>query len=80
MVRAGQKAPSAKRRIKTRLRLLRSVVRWAVRKHRAPKGALRPIDAVSALERCSIGIRRHRAPNGALGPVLENLVILVTRR
>ena len=38
----GQKAPSAKRCIKTSIEVaLLSTLSWKVRKHRAPKGALR---------------------------------------
>ena len=61
-----QKAPSAKRCIKTCLRRrLRS--RWPrqVRKHRAPKGALRPSEA-KAPTAAPIKVRKHRAPKGAL--------------
>ena len=61
-----QKAPSAKRCIKTedaRCFILRKQVQ--VRKHRAPKGALRrrPYDAGRALVHI---VRKHRAPKGAL--------------
>ena len=37
-----QKAPSAKRCIKTHARMYADTTRMSVRKHRAPKGALRP--------------------------------------
>ena len=61
----GQKAPSAKRCIKTWLthnaRARRN--RW-VRKHRAPKGGLRQPSPSSSGSRCPV--RKHRAPKGAL--------------
>ena len=62
----SQKAASAKRCIKTqrgRQRHRRSFPR--VRKHRAPKGALRPAELVP----CALAanqFRKHRAPKGAL--------------
>ena len=58
---AGQKAPSAKRCIKTTPRTMtRQPRRPPVRKHRAPKGALRPSrrDACASLE-----ARRQKAPS-----------------
>ena len=61
-----QKAPSAKRCIKTSQR---AAGRWAdaVRKHRAPKGALRHEgDECFAAHWSSV--RKHRAPKGALRP------------
>ena len=61
----SQKAPSAKRCIKTAI--LRNTVRYSshVRKHRAPKGALRRrVGAVD--EGHVVGVRKHRAPKGAL--------------
>ena len=62
----GQKAPSAKRCIKTRRRHCAGwSCRHCVRKHRAPKGALRPNDAGLMPEPVS-SVRMHRAPNGAL--------------
>ena len=63
-----QKAPNSKRCIKTqrgRQRHRRSFPR--VRKHRAPKGALRPAELVP----CALAanqVRKHRAPKGALRP------------
>ena len=61
-----QKAPSAKRCIKTLVHKLETTLPTAcVRKHRAPKGALR-------LRRTDHGyqdhcpVRKHRAPKGAL--------------
>ena len=61
----GQKAPSAKRCIKTLEP--RSSIRptRAVRKHRAPKGALRQRDNAT-LTGHNHRVRKHRAPNGAL--------------
>ena len=45
----------------------RGATRRAVRKHRAPNGALRPLSEI--LEICSCHhVRKHRAPNGALRP------------
>ena len=61
----GQKAPSAKRCIKTALRGKRAPLRPTVRKHRAPNGALRHRSVCKyglAIKR----VRKHRAPNGAL--------------
>ena len=62
----GQKAPSAIRCIKTGV-LLSCCVVWflLVRKHRAPKGALRLAggDHDAAFGCC---VRKHRAPKGAL--------------
>ena len=60
----GQIAPSTKRRIKTRVvdDLFHGAQR--VRKHRAPKGALRHIWKTSRAENGLV--RKHRAPKGAL--------------
>ena len=60
-----QKAPSAKRCIKTRPPGDRRRVGWHVRKHRAPKGALRP-PAADASPLAWRSVRKHRAPKGAL--------------
>ena len=61
----GQKAPSAKRCIKTAGIVVRGPPAEAVRKHRAPKGALRLDTAVG--EHIGItDVRKHRAPKGAL--------------
>ena len=61
----SQKAPSAKRCIKTCLVNELTHKRLMVRKHRAPKGALRRVrDKVVSLE--NFPVRKHRAPNGAL--------------
>ena len=60
-----QKAPSAKRCIKTQER--RGSPQGScgsVRKHRAPKGALRPRSSHSP--QLSFFVRKHRAPKGAL--------------
>ena len=59
-----QKAPSAKRCIKTRRRRGPPVYRLRIRKHRAPKGALRPMSSTLIFVRSAI--RKHRAPKGAL--------------
>ena len=64
-----QKAPSAKRCIKTQER--RGSPQGScgsVRKHRAPKGALRPRSSHSP--QLSFFVRKHRAPKGALRPAL----------
>ena len=62
---SGQKAPSAKRRIKTGLQTRMRIFRTRVRRHRAPKGALRHPDVI-AVERSVLSVRKHRAPKGAL--------------
>ena len=65
----SQKAPSAKRRIKT---LVRDGVidrLSIVRKHRAPKGALRPGGRISY--EVTLTVRKHRAPKGALRLLLS---------
>ena len=65
---AGQKAPSAKRCIKTRqTRARNSSATTPVRKHRAPKGTLRPCTAGRS-PTGSHNARKHRAPNGVLRP------------
>ena len=60
----SQKAPSAKRCIKTFRGLLVQNRRVQVRKHRAPNGALRL--AQGRLAGDFVPVRKHRAPNGAL--------------
>ena len=66
---SSQKAPSAKRCIKTWCRCRRRSLRaWRVRKHRAPKGALRL--RVQATQVKIVIVRKHRAPKGALRLVL----------
>ena len=62
----GQKAPSAKRCIKTDCLNRLPGSKGTVRKHRAPKGALRPSQPPSSqpIPR----VRKHRAPKGALRP------------
>ena len=42
-----------------------------VRKHRAPKGALRLAPGVFH-ERGEFSVRKHRAPTGALRPIIDN--------
>ena len=60
----SQKAPSAKRCIKTVAAVIVETTRRVVRKHRAPKGALRPEWRCA---RCRFPrVRKHRAPKGAL--------------
>ena len=65
---SGQKAPSAKRCIKTsRFPSSHTNAARGVRKHRAPKGALRPTSRPPSW--CELrSVRKHRAPNGALRP------------
>ena len=64
MYSSGQKAPSAKRCIKTQSARNRAHPTGCVRKHRAPNGALRQFEAHSwAFE---YRVRKHRAPKGAL--------------
>mgnify|MGYP001745291399 FL=1 len=60
-----QKAPSAKRCIKTAVVPRQSARRCAVRKRRVPKGALRP-DLEECVSVTLLNVRKHRAPNGAL--------------
>ena len=61
----GQKAPSAKRCIKTQKPPPAPPHTSRVRKHRAPKGALRP-RMRRALDTLNMCVRKHRAPKGAL--------------
>ena len=62
----SQKAPSAKRCIKTQHPMLSAGEgSHQVRKHRAPKGPLRRVDS-SRLAELHVLVRKHRAPNGAL--------------
>ena len=67
MPRLCQKAPSAKRCIKTGGEGSQHPRASHVRKHRAPKGALRLI-TVSPAKVPSPSVRKHRAPKGALRP------------
>ena len=64
----GQKAPSAKRCIKTVKEGLAAVFGLGVRQHRAPKGALRHLHARLDVAPVRL-VRKHRAPKGALRPV-----------
>ena len=65
---SSQKAPSAKRCIKTRRTQPSSLQRCSdVRKHRAPKSALRRL-ATAIFENLNSIVRKHRAPKGALRP------------
>ena len=50
-----------------------------VRKHRAPKGALRLGVVGDVWEKRKI-VRKHRAPKGALRPTAENVYPLTTQR
>ena len=69
--RAGQEAPSAKRCIKTVSGATgRRGEGQTVRKHRAPKGALR-LAAVVTASGSFLLVRKHRAPKGALRPKYE---------
>ena len=62
-----QKAPSAIRCIKTaRAPPPSGEKKWNVRKHRAPKGALRLMWISSMKSSVSLSVRKHRAPKGAL--------------
>ena len=63
----SQKAPSAKRCIKTARNGTRPPRRVSVRKHRAPKGALR-LDNRIIRHDSEDKVRKHRAPKGALRP------------
>ena len=68
MLLQSQKARSAKRCIKTlRPTFCVRVPVTRVRKHRAPKGALR-LQARTHRSRCRSCVRKHRAPKGALRP------------
>ena len=60
----SQKAPSAKRCIKTWLQCECGRRRFSLRKHRAPKGALR-LDNPARMHH-GRAVRKHRAPKGAL--------------
>ena len=60
----SQKAPSAKRCIKTTTGRTDRASTTSVRKHRAPKGALRPASTRPAYGQSTV--RKHRAPKGAL--------------
>ena len=66
---ASQKAPSAKRCIKTTRLDMRRTPLAGVRKHRAPNYALRPTSRSGKVRRKPV-VRKHRAPNGALRQVL----------
>ena len=69
-VEVSQKAPSAKRCIKTTPLPRGSFPLAFVRKHRAPNGALRP--CIQQEYRASESpVRKHQAPNGALRLVLS---------
>ena len=69
-----QKAPSAKRCIKTCPHPSRRCRgQPCVRKHRAPKGALRP-GALSTRSSCDCPVRKHQAPKGALRRLLAGVV------
>ena len=75
----GQKAPSAKRCIKTRpLGVPLLLLFGLVRKHRAPYGALRREGLLP--RRSSSGIvRKHRAPKGVLRQLKASLFARVER-
>ena len=61
----GQKAPSARRCIKTSMSSMSPMTFSSDRMHRAPKGALRrSFNHVANAPLCLV--RKHRAPNGAL--------------
>ena len=62
----SQKAPSAKRCIKTGCSSPLRSTRRRVRKHRAPKGALRPGATPFPRPTSPLSVRKHRAPKGAL--------------
>ena len=62
----SQKAPSAKRCIKTVPPFPCRSASWPVRKHRAPKGALRPTGGPFPRVHAGRYVRKHRAPKGAL--------------
>ena len=66
-----QKAPSAKRCIKTDTANAIAQPHSIVRKHRAPKGALRPSCVRARADRARV--RKHRAPKGALRPVIYRI-------
>ena len=71
----GQKAPSAKRCIKTRVHFQSASLLFDVRKHRAPKGALRHLNAAIDV-RTVESVRKHRAPNGTLRLEVDGLVAM----
>ena len=76
-----QKAPSAKRCIKTGASSTGVSLGPSVRKHRAPKGALRLID-VARHEPPLVPVRKRRAPKGALrlrGAFLSGLKLIVRK-
>ena len=64
----SQKAPSAKRCIKTGHATRPTHAQYPVRKHRAPKGALRLPITLELGEAVKNEVRKHRAPKGALRP------------
>ena len=68
-----QKAPSAKRCIKTISSVAFRVSGGHVRKHRAPNGALRHLSRSNLLRPLIRVVRKHRAPNGALRLVSRRL-------
>ena len=76
MLLPGQKAPSAKRCIKTPSRDRSWRHRMCVRKHRAPKGALRLGELVRD-HRQAVLVRKHRAPKGALRLMRFSVFIVV---
>ena len=72
----GQKAPSAKRCIKTIPPLcVIAHTPTLVRKHRAPNGALRLGERPRGDKRNQV--RKHRAPNGALRQVCRDTLVSV---
>ena len=74
---SSQKAPSAKRCIKTQAIIF--VQRCSpVRKHRAPKGALRCAFMALVFALSCFLVRKHRAPNGALRPTLTPAVPILS--
>ena len=64
-----QKAPSAKRCIKTTMSSPAGITGVDVRKHRAPKGALRLVLPLALGVKNPNMVRKHRAPKGALRPI-----------
>ena len=75
----SQKAPSAKRCIKTSWPPTRRTESRAVRKHRAPNGALRRRDRCRRTHHGLADVRKHRAQKGALRPVNPSRVRLDLR-
>ena len=72
----SQKAPSAKRCIKTLVERWVTDQRWhVVRKHRAPKGALRRSDQGGDDD--DRRVRKHRAPKGALRLLANDLDAMI---